>query len=235
MATPTSSSTPPCRGQINATRLDQLPHFQVEAEGNPCRLIVRGVLTPDRAHVRHAPFLDCRCAESSDDDDDDDGATIRHWMSWMERVCVTEGLITPQQAEALFHEYSSGGGHNAGAALWWTPGGGTEEEYEERVRSANKALVLDLDMFRAVHRRLDQPQWGVKIRWVEALDEHEARVGDLVRKIMAVKEAPKDVAGYEDRLSEMFQANMRLREPEINEEELMAMVKAFKDEYNLNN
>ncbi|KAK8078319.1 hypothetical protein PG996_004489 [Apiospora saccharicola] len=209
--------------QLNATQLDRLPHFQVEAEGNPCRLIVRGVLTPDLAYIRHAPFLDCCCVESDDE-------AIRNWMSWMERVCVTEGLITPEQAEALFHEYS---GHNADT-LWWTPGG-TEEGHQEQVRNANKALVLDLDMFRAVHRRLDQPQWGVKIRWVEALEEHEARVSDLVRKIMAVKEAPKDVAGYEDKLSDMFQANMRLQEPGIREEDLMAMVKAFKEEYNLDN
>lgn len=160
-----------------------LPTFAVEAEGSPCRLVVRGVLLPGRATLRHAPFGRCRCLES------DDGA-VRYWMNWMGRVCAAEGLITPAQAHALFLAYSA-----PDARSWWMPPLAGEEE-AQALRQAGAALVLGLDLFREVQRRLGQPQWGLKISRVEVVDTRE------------------------EELSEMFEANMEIEDEEDEEEEV---------------
>lgn len=65
-------------------------------------------------------------------------------------------------------------------------------------------LVLGLDMFRAVQRRLDQPRRGRKISTVEVLDSTE-----------------------EGRLSEMFQEIMKIADEEGGADELNDIRKEF--------
>ncbi|KAK7920116.1 hypothetical protein PG985_008138 [Apiospora marii] len=166
-----ASSTSPAQQQEPAK---PLPTFAVEAEGSPCRLVIRGVLLPGRATLHHAPFGECRCLES------DDGA-IRYWMNWMERACVTEGLITPEQAHALFLAYSA-----PTFRAWWQPPLTDEEEEREVLREAGAAArVLGFDMFRAVQGRLKEGQWGLKITKVEVVAPiSEERLIEMFGEIM---------------------------------------------------
>ncbi|KAK8040005.1 hypothetical protein PG993_008416 [Apiospora rasikravindrae] len=158
-----SSPSPPPKpaGTTEQIALDRLPTFEVEWDGHPCRLVVRVMLTPDRAEIKHAP--DCKRDHVRSDTD-----IIKTWIFYMGTVCLDNGLVTEQQANAIMDM----SGLNSTPDFWWSYLGpkGKEKKLPADDPKEGSPFVLGIDMFRAAMGATIQPMGNTKIVKVEEVN-----------------------------------------------------------------
>ncbi|KAK7949200.1 uncharacterized protein PG986_010086 [Apiospora aurea] len=151
-----SPPPPPKPAGSEQIALDRLPTFEVEWDGHPCRLVVRVLLTPDRAEIKHA--ADC---QESGQHVRSDADMIKMWIFYMGTVCLHNGLVTEQQANAIMDM----SGLNTTPGFWWSYRGpaGREKTLPEDDPKEGSPFVLDIDMFRAAMGATVQPMGDTKI------------------------------------------------------------------------